>query len=81
MLRARNAAANSPEDLSRLIGRKLTLLFKIEGDSEHPFSEAVGLLQRVVSTDSGSELYILKRNGEIVVVAESAIVSYKVIPT
>ena len=81
MLLARNAAANSPEDLSRLIGRKLTLLFKIEGDSEHPFSETVGLLQRVVSTDSGSELHILKRNGEVVVVAESAIVSYKVIPT
>ncbi len=81
MPQARSAEANKPEDPARLIGRKLTVLFRIEGSPGHPFSEAVGVLQRVVDTDEGANLHILKRNGEIVVVAESAIVSYKVIPT
>lgn len=76
---ARNAA-NSPELESRL-GEKLSILFKIEGDPDHPFSEVVGLLQRVaVNAGGGRVLHVCRRDGSVVEVAEADIVRLKFIP-
>lgn len=62
-------------------GEKLSVLFRIEGDPEFPYSEAVGLLQRVDATAAGERTWvILKRDGTTVEVPERAVVRYRVVP-
>lgn len=78
-LPARNVA-NSPTLESRL-GEKLSILFRIAGDDLHPFSEVVGLLQRVVTNESGIRLLtVCRRDGTTLEVAEDDIVRMKFIP-
>jgi hypothetical protein len=80
-LRARSAAASSRLDESHL-GAKVSLLFRIEGDPEHPFSEVVGLLQRIDTDPGGARrLAVLRRNGELVEVLESDVIRWKLVPT
>lgn len=79
LLPARNAAS-SPGLESRL-GEKLSILFRIAGDPDHPFSEAVGLLQRVAANAAGVRvLHVCRRDGSVVEVAEDDIVRLKFIP-
>ena len=80
MRQARNAAASSSSEFSKLLGSRLSILYTIEGDSEHPFSEAVGVLQKVDETPNGVILEILKKGGDISRVPKNDIVTMKVIP-
>jgi hypothetical protein len=64
-----------------LLGSRLSILYRIEGDSEHPFSEAVGVLQKVDEVPSGVILEILKKGGAVTRIAKNDIVTLKVIPT
>ena len=76
---ARSAEANSPG--KQHLGQKLSILYRIE-DSDHPFNEVVGLLQRVENEDDGAydTLMILRKSGELVEVGAEQIVSWKVLP-
>lgn len=68
--------------LESRLGEKLSILYKIEGDPEHPFSEVVGLLQRVeTAPDGGRILHVCRRNGVLVAVAEVDVIRMKFIPT
>lgn len=76
---ARNAAS-SPTLESRL-GEKLSILYRITGDPDHPHSEVVGLLQRVVMDgERGRVLGICRRDGTVVEVAERDVVRLKFVP-
>jgi hypothetical protein len=86
--RARSAAASSdpflPQDdadLTRRLGEKLSILFRIEGDPDHPYSEVVGLLQRVAGNEAGARtLAVCRRDGSVVEVAEADVIRLKFIP-
>ncbi len=72
------------EPSSRLesrLGEKLSILFRIEGDPEHPYSEVVGLLQRVsTGGDGGRVLHVCRRDGSVTAVAEADVVRLKFVP-
>lgn len=61
------------------LGSRISLLFKITGDPSHPFSEAVGVLQRVERRGDKTTYSILRRSGEAVEVPDEAIVKFKLL--
>ena len=81
-------AANSdparPQDdagFQRRLGEKISILFRIEGDPDHPYSEVVGLLQRVAVDQAGARtLAVCRRDGSVVEVAEADVIRMKFIP-
>lgn len=77
--RPRSAAADkSPEFL---IGQKVSILYRLPGDPEHPFSEAVGVVRRVDGkTEAERVLQVQKRDGTVLAVALADIVKMKVVP-
>lgn len=72
----------TPETLSAAnLGERVSVLYTIQGDPEHPFSEVTGVLQRV--TDAGepdARYLILRRNGEVVEVGQQSVVKLKLLP-
>jgi hypothetical protein len=75
----RNEAASNR--LEACLGQKLSVLFRVHGDPDHPFSEAVGLLQRVEVDSGGSRtLVVLRRDGTLVAVPERDLVKLKLVP-
>jgi hypothetical protein len=75
--------ANRPEaPLSNSnLGERISILFRIYGDDEHPFSEVTGVLLRVEEgAEPGRRLHVLRRSGEVVEVAEKDVVKLKRIP-
>jgi hypothetical protein len=84
--RSGEAATSGPSvpqghpELEQHLGGKLSILFRIEGDPEHPYSEVVGLLQRVSGDEGARTLAVCRRDGSVVEVAEADIVRLKFIP-
>jgi len=81
------AASNDPSqprdepDLKGRLGEKVSILFRIEGDPDHPYSEVVGLLQRVAVNELGARtLAVCRRDGSVVEVAETDVIRLKFIP-
>ena len=73
--------AEASRTLESRLGEKLSILFRIEGDPEHPFSEVVGLLQRVAVNEAGGRtLGVCRRDGSVVEVAEADVIRLKFIP-
>jgi hypothetical protein len=73
--------AQGKPDLEQRLGEKLSILFRIEGDQEHPFSEVVGLLQRVAVDEAGARtLAVCRRDGSLVEVAEADVIRLKFVP-
>jgi hypothetical protein len=67
--------------IEQRLGEKLSVLFRIEGDPEHPYSEVIGLLQRVTVDEAGARrLAVCRRDGSVVEVAEADVVRLKFIP-
>lgn len=65
----------------RRLGEKISILFRIEGDPDHPYSEVVGLLQRVAVNESGARtLAVCRRDGSVVEVAETDVIRLKFVP-
>lgn len=70
------------KSLESRLGEKLSILFRIAGDPQHPFSEVVGVLQRVEELPGGGRvLHVCRRTGAVVTVAEADVVRMKFIPT
>jgi hypothetical protein len=68
-------------NLKGRLGEKISILFRIEGDPDHPYSEVVGLLQRVAVDESGARtLAVCQRDGSVVEVAETDVIRLKFIP-
>jgi hypothetical protein len=61
------AELNSEHAWRALLGRKVSLRYRLHGDSEHPFSEAVGMVS-FVGPGEGDRVVIrvVNRRGETV---------------
>jgi hypothetical protein len=67
--------------IEQRLGDKLSILFRIEGDPEHPYSEVIGVLQRVTVDEAGATtLAVCRRDGSVVEVAEADVIRLKFIP-
>jgi hypothetical protein len=72
--------ASSERRLESRLGERLSILYRITGDPEHPYSEVVGVLQRVAAGDGGRVLHICRRDASVVAVAETDVVRMKFLP-
>ncbi|MGQ0678262.1 MAG: putative acetyltransferase [Actinomycetota bacterium] len=62
------------------LGERISILFRIGGDPEHPFSEVTGVLMRIAAGESTRTFHVVRRTGEVVEVPEDAVVKLKLIP-
>lgn len=63
------------------LGERVSILFSIEGDPEHPFSEVVGVLMRITDADGPEACYsVVRRSGEVVEVRRDAVRALKRMP-
>lgn len=63
------------------LGERVSVLYAISGDPDHPFSEVTGVLLRVTDAgEAGARYAILRRNGEVVEVTEQSVVKLKLLP-
>ncbi|MBW3594319.1 MAG: hypothetical protein KY391_01980 [Actinobacteria bacterium] len=72
------------EDLSgwrALLGRKVSVRYRLHGDPRHQFSEAIGVVMGIETSERGELIKILTRRGEQVVVNADDIVARKTFPT
>lgn len=70
----------SPEPWKALLGRKVSIRYRLHGDPEHPFSEAIGVVMSVDGSDDEERVRIMTRRGEDVEVATSDILASKTFP-
>lgn len=72
--------ASAPiEDWRPHLGRKVSLRYKLHG-SDHPFSEAIGVISSVDVGPDGQEIVILTRKGESKPIASADILAAKLFP-
>ena len=72
--------ASKVDDWKPHLGRKVSLRYKLH-DSEHPFSEAIGVVSGVETDASGKQtLAVLTRSGETRSVPVDDIVASKLFP-
>ena len=77
--RSAAARSNSEADWRRAIGRKVSLRYRLHGDAEHRFSEAVGFVQSV-DKDDFVRVSIVNRRGELTQVRLEDIEAAKLFP-
>lgn len=63
-----------------LLGRKVSIRYRLHGDPEHPFSEAIGVVMSVADSDQGEQITILTRRGHEVVVGAEEVLAQKTFP-
>ena len=63
-----------------LLGRKVSIRYRLHGDPEHPFSEAIGVVMSVADSDQGEQIKILTRRGDEVVVGAEDVLAQKTFP-
>jgi ribosome maturation factor RimP len=73
-------ANEPPRDWTPFLGRKVSIRFRLEGDPQHEFSEAIGVIQSVTDTDGGQRIEIVKRRGQVVSVPAPHILAAKMWP-
>ena len=64
MSKARFEESRAPEVWRRYLGRKVSLRYRLHGDAEHPFSEAVGMVASVrAEPERRAEIDVVNRRG------------------
>jgi hypothetical protein len=72
--------AEAPVLSAANLGERVSLLYSIEGDPEHPFSEVTGVLLRVTGPDTPDASYaVMRRSGEVVDVRRDAVLKLKLL--
>ncbi len=71
----------SPETWKGLLGRKVSVRYKLRDDPRHQFSEVVGVVMGIQDSERGELITILNRQAEQVVVASKDVVARKMFPT
>ncbi|MGH2820813.1 MAG: hypothetical protein ACRDJ5_09180 [Actinomycetota bacterium] len=62
------------------MGRKVSLRYALHGDPQHPFSEAIGVLQTVGPADGGDCLTIVDRGGDTKRIPVDDVLAAKLFP-
>lgn len=68
--------AEPPDDWKPLLGRKVSIRYRLHNDPEHPFSEAIGIVQSV----HGQRIEITNRRGQIAAIDTSDVLAAKIFP-
>jgi hypothetical protein len=68
--------AEPPEDWKPLLGRKVSVRYRLPEDPEHPFSEAIGIVQFV----DAKRIEIINRRGEVAAIDPSDVLAAKIFP-
>ncbi|MGH2746733.1 MAG: hypothetical protein ACRDKB_02265 [Actinomycetota bacterium] len=68
--------AEPPGDWKPLLGRKVSVRYRLREDPEHPFSEAIGIVQSV----DGKRIEIINRRGEIAAIDTADVLAAKIFP-
>lgn len=77
--RTRSEAANSFSESN--LGEAVSVLYRIHGDPDYPFSEVTGLLQRIDRPPGAPPTYsVIRRTGEVVEFSEASVVKAKLLP-
>ena len=63
MSKARFEGSRAPEVWRRYLGRKVSLRYRLHGDAEHPFSEAIGMVASVRDEAGRAEIDVVNRRG------------------
>ena len=69
--------AEPPQDWVPYLGHKVSIRFRLHDDPDHPFSEAIGVIQ---SVDPSGDVSIVTRAGSAVTVSSNDIVAAKIWP-
>ena len=72
--------AEPPSDWGPLIGRKVSIRYALEGDPEHPFSEAIGMVGSVAGDGAAAIVSIFTKRGERVDVRAADVLAANVFP-
>jgi len=64
-----------------LLGRKVSIRYRLHDDPQHPFSEAVGVVMSVERSERGDLVTILNRHGQKVVVCSTDVAARKTFPS
>jgi hypothetical protein len=70
----------SEADWKKALGRKVSLRYRLRDDPEHPFSEAIGYVQSVVTESDKSVVAIVNKRGETTSIAIDDIEAAKLFP-
>ena len=63
-----------------LLGKKVSIRFRLHGDPQHSFSEAIGVVMAIDPSERADRITILTRRGEEVVVDASDVLARKTFP-
>ena len=69
-----------PAGWHALLGRKISIRYALDGDPQHPFSEAIGVVARVSGGREDQTIAILGRSGEEKIVRCDRVLAGKVFP-
>ena len=71
--------AEPPEDWTEHLGSKVSIRYRIQGDPDHSFSEAVGVVQSATEDADGRVVVtIVDRRGSVVAVDAADVTAAKV---
>lgn len=73
-------AISSAAEWRRTLGRKVSLRYRLRDDPEHPFSEAIGVVQSVNGEGEDLRISIVNRKAEVTVVSLADIEAAKLWP-
>ncbi|MDQ3985288.1 MAG: hypothetical protein M3280_02165 [Actinomycetota bacterium] len=71
----------SEQDWKQSLGRKVSIRFRLHDEREHPFSEAIGMVQSVRGEGESVEIEIVNRTGKVTSVPLADIEAAKLFPT
>ncbi len=67
-------------DWKAVLGRKVSIRYRLHDDPAHPFSEAIGMVQAVRGEEGAERVEIVNRRGEVASVATDDILAAKLFP-
>ena len=65
---------------SALLGRQVSIRYRLHDDPEHPFSEAIGVVMSVQGSERDERVTLMTRKGDEVVVAADDVLARKTFP-
>jgi hypothetical protein len=72
--------AGFQENWRERLGRKVSVRYRLHGDPEHPFSEAIGVVASVTSVDGTDTITIVNRRGVTTEIRAPDLLAAKVFP-
>ena len=76
-----NSQSEGSSDWKELLGKKVSIRFRLHDDPGHPFSEAIGVVMSVGPSERGEQVKILTRKGTEVVVDAADVLARKTFPS